>query len=579
MTGFRLRTILFAHQRRRIDRINRDRTQTNLLVMIGRWVGPHEPNRADMRGSFAMKNGTWLLLIWSALLCVESRMAYAATWPTAGNDLNNSRFQSQEFILSKYTVGNLKLKWSVATDSNVTATPAVDSSFIYFPDYAGFLYKVDRSTGKIVWKTAISQYTGITGDFARGTPALVNGMLILGNQSGRLQTPQPAQVFAVNTATGAKVWSTQVDSTVMSYITQSPIVYDGTAYVGTASNEELVAGFVSKANGWTWHFRGSVVALNISTGAIKWQTYTVPNGYFGGAVWGSTGAVNTFNNTLYMAAGNNYWVPDSAQTCLRNGGSPAQCLDPSDYFDSILALDASTGAIKWAGRGLPYDAFNVGCGLVVPGVIQIPKNDNCPNPRGPDWDFGQGPMIFSNVFFSSNVGAGQKSGRFWTFDGTFGFSKWTTQVGPGGTMGGMQWGSATDGARLYVAIGNTGGTDGSPPSPWLLENGTTTVSGGWAALDPNTGAVLWTTPDPAGSHATGPVSVANGITFGCNLDPSKGTMYAFDGSTGAVLWSYNSGGACQGGASIADGVVYWGSGTTGPGPGPHKVFAFSLNGL
>ena len=25
----------------------------------------------------------------------------------------------------------------------------------------------------------------------------------------------------------------------------------------------------------------------------------------------------------------------------------------------------------------------------------MPPNDNCPNPKGPDWDFAQGPMLFS----------------------------------------------------------------------------------------------------------------------------------------------------------------------------------------
>ncbi len=524
-----------------------------------------------------MNTGKCLILGCITLTCVASMAAFGATWPTFGKDLNNSRFQSQETRISKVTVSALQTKWSVAVDGDVTTTPAVDAAAIYFPDSAGSLYKVNRTTGQIVWKHPIAQYTGIAGDWARGTPALVNGMLILGNQSGRLQTPQPARVFAVNTTTGALVWSTQVDSTNMSYITHSPIVYNGTAYVGIASNEEFMAGLVSAANGWTWHFRGSVVALNVNTGAIKWQAYTVPSGYYGGAVWGSTGAINTINNTLYMAVGNNYWVPTSAQSCLRSGGSPASCLAANDYFDSVVAFDLTTGLIKWAGRGLPYDAYNVGCGLDIPGVIQIPPNDNCPDPKGPDWDFGQGPMILSNSLLGGSVGAGQKSGKFWTFETNTGFSQWTTQAGPGGSSGGMLWGSATDGIRVYVAISNTGGTDGSPPGAWQLKDGTTTYSGGWAALNASTGSVLWTTPDPAGSHAQGAVSVANSVVFGCDINPGKGTMYALDASTGAILWSYDSGAPCSAGASIADGVVYWGSGT-GNGQGPHRVFAFSIDG-
>ena len=42
---------------------------------------------------------------------------------------------------------------------------------------------------------------------------------------------------------------------------------------------------------------------------------------------------------------------------------------------------------------------------------------------------------------------------------------------------------------------------------------------------------------------------------------AQGTMYAFDGATGAVLWSFASGGSVYGGPAIgADGTVYWGNG-------------------
>ncbi|MEX3853279.1 PQQ-binding-like beta-propeller repeat protein [Paraburkholderia sp. BR10923] len=117
---------------------------------------------------------------------------------------------------------------------------------------------------------------------------------------------------------------------------------------------------------------------------------------------------------------------------------------------------------------------------------------------------------------------------------------------------------------------------GTTPGVWQLANGGgTTTSGGWASLNANSGAVKWTTPDPLGSRAEAAVSVANGVVFGCNLDYTKGTMYALDSSNGKVLWSFDSGGACNAGPAVADGVVFWGSGSTN-GPGPQKLFAFGL---
>jgi len=77
------------------------------------------------------------------------------------------------------------------------------------------------------------------------------------------------------------------------------------------------------------------------------------------------------------------------------------------------------------------------------------------------------------------------------------------------------------------------------------------------------------------------VSGANGVVFGCNMDPVNGTMYALDARSGAVLWSFNSNansptyGACTAGPTIADGMVFWGTGTF-TGAGPKKVFAFGL---
>jgi polyvinyl alcohol dehydrogenase (cytochrome) len=518
-------------------------------------------------------------LRWGAMtaLLATSAAAPAADWSTAGHDLANSRFQPFELLINKWTVGALKPKWTVPTDGDVTANPAVDGDYLYFPDSAGSLYKVNRWTGAIVWKFPISKYTGIAGDFARASPAVSGNTLILGNQSGKFlaafgqPTPQPAQVFAVDKNTGNRRWSTQVDDTQLSFITNSAIVANGLAIVGVASNEELVAGFVPPPY-WQWSFRGSVVALDVRTGAIRWKTYTVPPGYYGGSVWGSTGAVDLLLNQVYMATGNNYAIPQSALACINGGGSMVTCLDPNDHFDSILALNLSTGKINWAGSGIPYDTWSVACGLDVPGVFNIPPNGNCPSPQGPDYDFAQGPMLFG----LGMVGAGQKSGRFWAFRGLDGRLMWTTQAAPGGLTGGLQWGSATDGLRIFFAASNSGPTGSAlNPQPWPQKNGSTTTAGGWGALNALTGDTLWTTPDPQGSRSEAAVSLAGGVVFGCDIAFGSGTMYALDAGTGAVLWSYNTGAPCNAGPSIADGMVYWGSGTF-QGTGSKKLYGFGF---
>jgi polyvinyl alcohol dehydrogenase (cytochrome) len=76
---------------------------------------------------------------------------------------------------------------------------------------------------------------------------------------------------------------------------------------------------------------------------------------------------------------------------------------------------------------------------------------------------------------------------------------------------------------------------------------------------------------------SGPVTTANGVVFGCSLDP-LGYMYALNAATGDMLWRYPSGGSCLSGAAISRGAVYWGSGYShfGFGTPNNKLYAFEV---
>ena len=97
-----------------------------------------------------------------------------------------------------------------------------------------------------------------------------------------------------------------------------------------------------------------------------------------------------------------------------------------------------------------------------------------------------------------------------------------------------------------------------------------------AALDPRTGTILWQVPDSdAGYSDPGAVSVANGVLYAGSY---SGAMYGLDAATGAVLFTFDSGGSVIDAPSIVRGTVYWGSGyrNVPPGIGNNKVFAFSI---
>ena len=133
----------------------------------------------------------------------------------------------------------------------------------------------------------------------------------------------------------------------------------------------------------------------------------------------------------------------------------------------------------------------------------------------------------------------------------------------------MQWGRRVTEAH-HVTIGNVYGI----PS----EGGS---AGFWAALDPATGAVLWRTPDPNGNIDIGPLAVADGVVYGSSMAgaPTAQTMFAFDGATGKILWSFAAGSSVNAGATIVNDSVYWGSGYAKFNPaftGNNKFYAFTI---
>lgn len=497
--------------------------------------------------------------------------AEGSLWTSAGGDRANTRDQVSERKISPATVGGLSVAWTYTTGGDVSATPAVDADTVYFPDWAGNLHAVDRLTGTARWVASIPAITGIPGDKARATPAVTDDKVIVGTLG---PLGGGGKVIAFDKFTGQVLWTTVADSHPAAMITQSATVFDGVVYVGVSSAEEGLAALVP---GYACcSFRGSMLALDEQTGAILWKTYTVPDGYSGGSVWGSSPAIDTKRGQVYIATGNNYTVPADVQACVAAaGGDPAlmkACLSPADLFDSVLALNMKTGAIVWATSAVPYDAWTVDC------IPFLGSGANCPSPAGPDYDFGQAPALFTVKVGGTGksmdlVGAGQKSGQYWALNPDTGAVVWVTQAGPGGINGGLQWGSAVDGTRVYTADANSNLT------PWTLPDGTTTTDGIWSGIDAVTGLVQWQTKAPDGGLASGAVTTANGVVFGCTMD-ALGHMYALDAATGSVLWSFASGGSCNSGAAVSRGMVFWGSGYSvfGVGTPNHTFYAFKLPG-
>jgi len=498
------------------------------------------------------------------LVCSSLAAGGGGLWLSGGQNRDNTRHQKAETKVDVENIADLVPRWVLTTGGDVSATPAVDGDAVYFPDSAGNLYKVDRNTGLLIWKKSIADHTGIPGNFSRATPAVYDNKLYLGDQGGRLFAG--ARMMAVDAQTGNLIWTTLVADHPAAIVTQSASVFDGVVYVGIASVEELFAAVIPGYE--CCSFRGRMVALDAYTGQILWVTYMAPEGYSGNSIWGSTPVVDARRKAIYVATGNNYSVPDEVSQCVIAAGddqtAQIACSNPDNHFDSVVALDMYSGAIRWATGATPYDVWTFGC------ILNLP---DCPEPAGPHHDFAQAPILYHDKWLKTDLlGVGQKSGRFWVLNADDGAVVWVTQAGPGGYLGGMMWGSAYDGERIYTAQAN------SESQSWTLVDGSVTTAGFWTALDPTTGEILWQTADPNGSVVMGAVTSANGLVFACSMD-AQGHMYVLNGATGEILWSFASGGSCNAGAAVVNGTVFWGSGyaTLGPPYTPGNAFySFSL---
>src|SRR4029077_1960810 len=127
-------------------------------------------------------------------------------------------------------------------------------------------------------------------------------------------------------------------------------------------------------------FRGSVVSLDAQTGNIEWQTYMVPEGYTGGAVWGSNLSIDPKRHSLYVGTGNNYSLPKAVAACVANAKTVSeqfQCLDPEDFVDAVVSLDLDTGKVKWVHALQGADTFIGSC------LMANSDGVPCPDPAAP----------------------------------------------------------------------------------------------------------------------------------------------------------------------------------------------------
>jgi polyvinyl alcohol dehydrogenase (cytochrome) len=504
-------------------------------------------------------------------------------WPMIGHDSTNTRNQSLERTIGPSNVSRLAPKWVATTAGDVSATPAVVNGAVYFGDFGGMEWKLDADTGKVLWSHKVSDYTGISGDISRSSPSLAGNTLVIGD----LRAPI---MMGIDATTGDLRWSTRLDPDPHAIMTGSPVLAGNTIYVGT-----------SQAGAST--YPAVLVALDAQTGRVLWRRYSLPNtdglpgGYWGAVMFGPP-AVDLADGLVFGSFKAAEGEPAAVKAChaADPNGFNEFCEQSGSYFSSIVAFKLKTGAPVWSYRVIGDVPWQRACGSQPATVTWCaPESDNPMRSGGDKWDVGgSGPNIFQIGHGRDKrtvVGVGEKSGVYIVLDAKTGKFVWNTLIGPGGDMGGMEWGTAYDGDRIYASITNQHHIQYELTEHGIISNAT--VSGGsWAALDPIKGTILWQTADPqvetlpslgvVGVWDLGPVTVANGVVYVSSMAKlaDQYQMLALDATTGVILWKFGAGSSVNSGPAVVDGTVYWGSGysrSRAEGSGNNRLYAFSID--
>src|SRR5436309_2030716 len=211
---------------------------------------------------------------WAALPAIAR-----ADWPVYGHDLANSRDAGSA---GPSEVASLKQAWEFKSSTgDFTGTPAVAGGVLVAGNNGGWVYALNAVTGKVLWSRNVGQQ--INGSAA----------IDLAAPGGALAFVPVAQIgsprlLALSLKDGAIRWDRVLTNQPGSDTFGSPTFSGGTVYIGTSgpNNDNSTA-------------RGSVVALAEAGGHVRWQTFTVPPGHDGGAVW-STPALDTATGRLYV---------------------------------------------------------------------------------------------------------------------------------------------------------------------------------------------------------------------------------------------------------------------------------------
>ena len=486
----------------------------------------------------------------------------AGSWNGWG-DNSNTRFQSaKDAGLTAGKVSRLKLKWAFGfPGATALYGQTVMDGRVFVSSNAGYVYALDAESGCIQWSYK--------------SPAVVRSGITLGPlKPGSSRTAAffgdiRGFAYALDATTGEVIWRAPADNHPLARVTGNPRLYEGRLYVPLASLEEDESRSLQHV---CCTFRGAITAFDSETGKQIWKSYTIPQepkvikrnsigvdymGPSGSGVW-TTPIVDAKRRALYFGTGNSF-------------------SEPAVTSDSIMAMDMDTGKILWWQQARANDVWHGGCVQSVPGRAANPNQggggrgrgnqppyppDNCVDQTGPDWDYAASPNLATMPDGKTVIIASPKQAVVRALDpDNKGATLWEQDIarGIGGGAGETVFGGAIDKDTIYFGLH---------------------LGNGIVAMNLSTGIEKWYRPLQNPENMTthkgivAAVSLIPGVLFAAGMD---GILRAVSPSDGSTIWEFNTaqefktvnnvtakgGSIGAGGPSIANGMVFVGSGYVG----------------
>ena len=486
-------------------------------------------------------------------------------WLTYGGGYSSQRY-SLLTGLTPNNVQNLELKWVYHPKylEKMEATPIVANGVLYTVQNSEVV-ALDAVTGRTFWT-----FHYMVPPESNQYLMVVKGLAISGDRL--FWATYDGHLIAIDAKTGQAIWNKAIVDWHQGYqLNVAPLIVKNMIILGPATNEE-------GANCW-------VGAFDVTTGNELWRFYTAPISaddpaaktwagdswkHGGSPVW-VTGSYDPETNTTFWGTGN----PNAGWNGDNRAGDDL-------YSDSVVALDADTGKLKWYYQFTPHDEF--------------------------DWDSVQVPVLATIPWHGASRKVmlwANRNGFFYVLDRTTGkfllgkaFVKQTWNVGfdeagrpmkapgidpkpvsgptvfPGG-QGGTNWYSPSFSPRtglFYVSTwDNYGSPEGKGPiQEWKpggkytgmasrrsappaararfrgVEVAYRTEDEGYGALraiDPQTGDRKWEFK-MVDYTESGVLTTASNLLFTGNR---AGNFFALNAATGALLWHVNLGGTVASG--------------------------------